>query len=286
MSGRGETIYVIVVNWNNADDTLRCLQSLSKVNVPRVRVMVVDNGSTDNSVEIIRQRFPQYAILELKENRGFGGGCNAAHRLAMSEGADYVVFLNNDTVVDPGFLEPLIAPLRERTDVAMTVPRIYYMTFPDRIWYAGGEVNLLTGRVAHRGIREHDGDRFALPAETGYATGCCFTMRAVDYGNAGGFDPAFRMYGEDVDLSLRIRRTGSTILYVPSSKVWHRVSASGRGELDLLKLWRKNLSMLRLFFKHGALTGILFYLLLAPFRLVRGVAAVRDFKRGKTEKQE
>ncbi len=280
----GETIYVIVVNWNNADDTLQCLHSLSMVTVPRVRVIVVDNGSTDNSVEVIRQRFPQYAVLELKENRGFGQGCNAAHQLAMSQGADYVVFLNNDTVVDPGFLEPLIAPLRDGAGVAMTVPRIYYMAFPDVLWYAGGEVNLMTGRVAHRGIRERDADRFSLPLDTDYATGCCFAMRASGYSDAGGFDPAFHMYGEDVDLSLRIRQTGGRILYVPSSKVWHRVSASVRGELDMVKLWSKNLSMLRLLFKHRSLPGLLFYLLLAPFRFVQGGMAVRGFKRSRPEK--
>lgn len=280
VSDSEETVFVIVVNWNNASDTVRCLQSLSSVDYSGMRVMVVDNGSTDGSAGHIRHHFPQHEILELKSNRGFGGGCNAGHKVALEKGARYVVFLNNDTVVDPGFLEPLIAPLRERDELAVTVPRIYFMTRPDRIWYAGGEVNLLTGRIAHRGIRQPDGKRFGFPFETAYATGCCLAVRVSDFNDAGGFDPSFSMYAEDVDLSLRMQEGGKKILYVPASKVWHRVSASGGGELGLPRLWKKNRSILRLLVKHRAWSGIFFYLLLAPFRLVQGATAVHDFTRG------
>lgn len=281
MSGVEKTICVIVVNWNNAEDTMRCLESLSKVSFPDFKTIVVDNGSTDGSTERIRKRYPGRGLLELEENIGFGGGCNAGHEQAVREGAEYVVFLNNDTVVDPGFLEPLITPFRRKGDVAITVPRIYFMNYPERIWYAGGTVNLLTGRVVHRGIRNKDGKRFEVSGETDYATGCCLAMRASDFTRTGGFDRRFSMYGEDVDLSLRTKASGKKILYVPESKVWHKVSASGGGELDLLKLWRKNLSLLRLLAKHRAGFGIVFYLLLAPFRFVRGLIAVTNFRRGK-----
>lgn len=281
MSGVEKTICVIVVNWNNAEDTMRCLESLSRVSFPDFKTIVVDNGSTDGSTERIRERYPGCGLLELEENIGFGGGCNAGHEQAVREGAEYVVFLNNDTVVDPGFLEPLITPLRRKGGVAITVPRIYFMNYPERIWYAGGTVNLLTGRVVHRGIRNKDGKRFEVSGETDYATGCCLAMRASDFTRSGGFDRSFSMYGEDVDLSLRTKASGKKILYVPESKVWHKVSASGGGELELLKLWRKNLSLLRLLAKHRAGFGIVFYLLLAPFRFVRGLIAVTNFRRGK-----
>lgn len=278
MSCKKDAVHVIVVNWNNAGDTIRCLESLSGVHVPGMRVLVVDNGSTDDSADRIRGSYPQYGMLRLDRNMGFGGGCNAGHGQAMKEGAEYVVFLNNDTVVDPGFLEPLLAPLRRHGNVAVTVPRIYFMNYPGWIWYAGGEVNLLTGRVAHRGIRKKDGKLFDVSSETDYATGCCLAMSASDFSRSGGFDECFSMYGEDVDLSLRIRESGKKILYVPTSKVWHRVSASGGGELDLLKLWRKNLSLLRLLAKHGTWSGIFLYLLLAPFRLLPGAVSVALFR--------
>ena len=285
MSHKEDAVHVIVVNWNNAEDTIRCLESLSRVHFPGMRVLVVDNGSTDGSADRIRGAYPQYGLLELDRNMGFGGGCNAGHEQAMKEGAEYVVFLNNDTVVDPGFLKPLLVPLQRHGNVAITVPRIYFMNYPEWIWYAGGEVNLLTGRIAHRGIRMRDGRSFDVSCETGYATGCCLAMSALDFSRSGGFDGRFSMYGEDVDLSLRIRKSGKRILYVPTSNIWHRVSASGGGELGFQRLWRKSLSLLRLFAKHRAWSGIFLYLLLAPFRMVRGLVAVYDFKRFKPGKQ-
>jgi len=274
MNGADGAVCVIVVNWNNAGDTIRCLESLSDVTVKEMRVLVVDNGSTDGSADSIRKRFPQFGLLELERNRMYGGGCNAGFERAQAEGAEYVIFLNNDTVVDPGFLEPLIAPFRSHGAVGITVPRVYYMDYPGRLWYAGGEVNLRTGRIAHRGIRKKDGNRFGSTCETEYATGCCLAMRVSDFSHFSGFDERFSMYGEDVDLSLRIRGAGKRVLYVPASRVWHRVSASGAGELDFQKLLRKNLSLLRLLAKHRAWPGMALYLFFAPFRLLTGTGAV------------
>ncbi len=267
-----------MVNWNNAADTLNCLESLSKVDCGGMRVLVVDNGSTDGSMRLVGERYPQYELLELGHNSGYAGGCNAGARWAVKEGAKYVVFLNNDTVVDPGFIDPLIAPLEQTGDIAVTAPRIFFMEFPERIWYAGGEINIRSGRFAHRGIREKNNHRFEVQRETGYATGCCFAMRAMDFSSLGGYDSSFSMYGEDVDLSLRVRASGKKILYVPESKVWHKISASGGGEMNPVKLWRKNVSLLKLLAKHRAWSGMGFYILLAPFRFVRGVWSVLLFR--------
>ena len=285
MSPSGETACVIVVNWNNATDTLRCLDSLGRVNADGMNVLLVDNGSSDGSVGRIRERFPDVEILELGSNTGYGGGCNAGYERARSTGADYVVFLNNDTVVDPGFLGPLLTPLRERSEIGMTAPCIYYMDRPDRIWYAGGFVDLRTGRFAHRGIRRRDAKRFGVAKETGYATGCCLAMRVADFGHVGGFDRRFGMYGEDVDLSLNVRRSGKQILYTPSSKVWHCVSSSGGGQFHPHRLWRKHVSLLKLLVKHRAWIAIILSFLLAPSRLLQGAASVVLFGLGaKTER--
>ncbi|ASQ91362.1 glycosyl hydrolase [Prosthecochloris sp. GSB1] len=278
MSAHRGTVWVIVVNWNNASDTLRCLASLEKAGVPGMRVLLVDNASTDGSVERVAERFAGVEILARDVNDGFGGGCNAGYERARSGGAEYLVFLNNDTVVDEGFLEPLLEPLRRGEDIGMTVPRIYFMEQSDRLWYAGGEVNLFTGRFAHRGIRQRDADRFASGGETQYATGCCMAMRAADFGESGGFDSRFSLYGEDVDLSLRFRARGKRILYVPESKVWHRVSASVGGELHFRKLWKKQRAHFRLLLKYRARSGVVLSLILAPVRLLYGAAAVTLFR--------
>lgn len=258
-------IAVIVLNWNGAEDTLACLASLSKVHRPFFTTLVVDNGSSDGSVELVRSAFPSVEVLELPDNLGFAAGNNAGFASIRARGFDTVVFLNNDTIVEDGFLEPLVEALREPW-VGIVVPKILYMDDPGRIWYAGGVVNPATGLIAHRGIRMADGPAFSVPGPTAYATGCCICMRTADFGELGGFDERFEMYGEDVDLSLRVREAGKIVRYEPDSRVWHRVSASAGGEMNIGKQLRKSRAAFRIMGRHRMWSGLLLYPLLLPLR--------------------
>lgn len=261
----GERIAVIVLNWNGAADTLACLASLARVRRPAFTTLLVDNGSVDGSPEIVRRAFPEVELLELPRNLGFAAGCNAGFASLRGRGCDTVVFLNNDTIVDGGFLEPLVTSLRDPW-VGIAVPKILYLDDPGRIWYAGGIVDPNLGAIAHHGIRMPDGPRFSEPGPTTYATGCCLGMRCADFGALGGFDEAFGMYGEDVDLSLRVRDAGKIIRYEPASLVWHRVSASAGGELNFGKQLRKGRAAIRIMRRHRTWRGMLLYPLLLPFR--------------------
>jgi hypothetical protein len=262
---RGRHIAVIVLNWNGAADTLTCLASLSKVRRPAFSTLVVDNGSTDGSAALVRKAFPEAELLELPRNLGFARGCNAGFASLRGRGYDTVVFLNNDTIVDKGFLEPLVRALKEPW-VGISVPKILYMDDPGRIWYAGGIVSQATGTIAHRGIRMLDGPDFSVAGPTTYATGCCLCMRFDDFDALGGFDEEFEMYGEDVELSLKVRESGKIIRYEPSSRIWHRVSASAGGELNLGKQLRKSLAAMKILSRHRMWRGLLLYPLLLPLR--------------------
>lgn len=262
---RETRIAVIVLNWNGVEDTLACLASLSKVRGLEFTTLLVDNGSSDGTVRLVRSAFPQVEVLELPRNVGFAAGNNAGFFSLRERGFDTVVFLNNDTIVDDGFLEPLIEALRDPW-VGVVVPKILYMDDPGRIWYAGGIVNPATGLIAHRGIRMPDGPEYSVSGPTTYATGCCICMRGADFGRLKGFDERFAMYGEDVDLSLRVRETGRIILYVPASRIWHRVSASSGGEMNFGKQLRKSRAAFRIMRRHRMWSGLLLYPLLLPFR--------------------
>ena len=258
--------FIVVLNWNGAEDTLACLESLAGMMSPSCRVLVVDNGSTDRSVERIREAFVDIELLLLPSNIGYAGGNNAGFRRVMELGAEFVIFLNNDTIVDAGFCVPLLETLQRNLLAGIAVPKIFYLDRPDTLWYAGGVVTLSTGLIRHVGLRQKDAPQFDRTGVTGYATGCCFAMRCRDFEEAGGFDEGFRMYAEDVDLSLRIRSRGMSINYVPSSRVWHKVSASLRGT-PLQKLVKKSAGALYFFRKHSAWSGMVLYLLLLPLRL-------------------
>ena len=257
---------IVVLNWNGADETIACLESLASVVAKGYKLLVVDNGSTDGSPEKIRKAFPAVELLCLPVNLGYGGGNNAGFRRVKELQAEFVIFLNNDTIVDSGFSAPLVETLRLQPLAGMAVPKIYYWDRPDVLWYAGGGVRLSTGLICHVGLRQKDAPVFNRPGPTGYATGCCFAMRCRDFEALGGFDESFAMYAEDVDLSLRVRALGKSVQYVPSSRVWHKVSASLSGR-PLLKLAKKSRGALRLFIKHRAWSGMVLYLLLLPLRL-------------------
>jgi len=269
---------IVVLNWNGADDTLACLESLAGMMSASCRVLVVDNGSTDRSVERIREAFPDIELLLLPSNIGYAGGNNSGFRRVLELGAEFVIFLNNDTLVDAGFCAPLLETLQRNPTAGIAVPKIFYLDRPDTLWYAGGVVTLSTGLIRHVGLRKKDAPQFNRPAITGYATGCCFAMRCRDFEEAGGFDEGFRMYAEDVDLSLRIRSRGMTVNYVPSSRVWHKVSAS-LTRSPLRKLLKKSAGALYLFRKHRAWSGMVLYLLLLPLRLAGSFVDVLPIRR-------
>ena len=243
------SVNLFVLNWNGRDLTLDCLSSLEKIIYPNVKVYVIDNGSSDNSVTAIRNQFPDYEIIGLPENYGFARGNNAGFELVKQK-ADYTIFLNNDTIVDPNFVEPLINAMESNSTVKQSTPKIFYADNLDYIWFGGGKVSLWAGWIRHLGIRQKDSMQFSFNRNVDYATGCCVCMRTVDFESIGMFDESFLMYGEDVDLSLRFRKQGGQILFVPESKIWHKVSSSIGTQFSIRKWKRKNIGKMKLVTKH------------------------------------
>ena len=243
------SVNLFVLNWNGRDLTLDCLSSLEKIIYPNVKVYIIDNGSSDNSVTAIRNQFPDYEIIELPENYGFARGNNAGFELVKQK-ADYTIFLNNDTIVDPNFVEPLINAMESNSTVKQSTPKIFYADNLDYIWFGGGKVSLWAGWIRHLGIRQKDSMQFSFNRNVDYATGCCVCMRTVDFESIGMFDESFLMYGEDVDLSLRFRKQGGQILFVPESKIWHKVSSSIGTQFSIRKWKRKNIGKMKLVTKH------------------------------------
>ena len=243
------SVNLFVLNWNGRDLTLDCLSSLEKITYPNVKVYVIDNGSSDNSVTAIRNQFSDYEIIELPENYGFARGNNAGFELVKQK-ADYTIFLNNDTIVDPNFVEPLINAMESNSTVKQSTPKIFYADNLDYIWFGGGKVSLWVGWIRHVGIRQKDSKQFSFNRNVDYATGCCVCMRTVDFESIGMFDESFFMYGEDVDLSLRFRKQGGQILFVPESKLWHKVSSSIGTQFSFRKWKTKNIGKMKLVTKH------------------------------------
>jgi GT2 family glycosyltransferase len=220
-------VAIIVLNWNNAPDTIECLESLRHLNYSAYRISVVDNGSTDDSVHQIRSRFPDVCLTETHQNLGYAGGNNVAIRETLAQGAEMICILNNDVRVDPNFLTSLVTALQEHTDVGLVSPLVAELDDPDKIWALGQSVNGQTGAVAriHQGV---DVSALVLrePFQVDAASGTAMLIRREIFERIGFMDEAYFLYYEETDWSIRIRQAGYRILAVPTSMVWHAVSGT------------------------------------------------------------
>ena len=244
-------VHLIVLNWNDKELSGKCLSSIEKVSYPNYKVLIVDNSSEDGSVDFFKENFSQYDILALESNLKYAGGNNAAVEYLKPKEEDFLVFINNDTIVSSDFLDHLIQPFLNDPNCIITVPKILFAMDINKIWYAGGIVNMWKGKIDHIGIRNFDGPRYSFMMETDYATGCCLCINSADFKKLDYFDTIFNMYCEDVDLSIRAKRMNRKIVYSPKSIIVHSVSQS-LGENSLKKIQNKLLGQVKLFWKHAS----------------------------------
>jgi GT2 family glycosyltransferase len=220
-------VAIVIVNWNGMRDTLECLASLQQDHFQEKQVIVVDNGSADESVSTIRAAFPEVTVLETSANLGFTGGNNVGIEYALKAGAEYVYLLNNDTVCAPDALSALITAAEEEPGLGLLTPVIHYYDEPEEIWFGGSRIDLSLG------VALHDNSRVPTlveqPREIPWASGCAMLLRAEVVKRLGGFDDRYFLIWEDVDLSMRVRQSGSRIGLVPAARIYHKVSRSFAG---------------------------------------------------------
>lgn len=220
------SVAIIILNWNNWQDTIKCVTACQKLEWPKIRILLVDNHSTDQSLEILHHHFPDLEIIEIGINLGFAGGNNIGIQRALDLGADYIWLLNNDAVPAPDALEPLVKVLLAAPAAACAASKIYYMDDPQRIWFAGGAWSKGHLRLRQQGAGQIDTGQFGNTREIGSITGCSVLLSGKTLQHIGMLEERYFLYWEDTDWSARALNKGYTLLFVPDSHVWHKVSAS------------------------------------------------------------
>lgn len=221
-------VFVIVLNWNGQNDTLECLQSLQKLDYDNFELLVVDNGSTDGSENVLRSSFPAVHVIQTGENLGYAGGNNVGIRYALSHGADYVWLLNNDTTVDPGALNALVETALGDTQIAFVGSKIYFHDKPDQVWCVGGTIDLAAGgRTDHPGMGQKDVGQFDNITDVGYVTGCSLFVSKVAISAIGLIPEEYFLYFEETDWNVLAQRMGYRTVLAPASHVWHKYSETG-----------------------------------------------------------
>ncbi|PIY80084.1 MAG: glycosyltransferase family 2 protein [Candidatus Pacebacteria bacterium CG_4_10_14_0_8_um_filter_42_14] len=262
-------ISILIVNYNNHKRTNQCLRSIQNISHPSFAytVLVVDNGSQE-SYSLPRDfNQKQFQVVRSDANLGFTGGNNLGLHTAIERfNSDYVVLLNNDTTVDPNFLEILFNVAEENPTAGLVSPKIYFtkgMEFHRDsykrhelgriLWYAGGSIDWEHLAAFHRGVDEVDRGQFSGQTKSDFATGCCVLIRREILEKVGYLDKKYFLYLEDVDLSIRVRLFGYSIRYCDEAFVWHDNAGSSGGSGSNFHIYYQLRNRLFFFFQYGSL---------------------------------
>lgn len=229
--GQAERFAAITVNWNGADDTLACLDSLAGQAGPSGEdgrwapgLIVVDNSSADDSVARIREHHPSAQVISLPENRYYAGALAVGAAAALDAGASWLLILNNDTVAAPDLVARLLAAAADDPRCAVACPTIFLHSRPDEVWPSAGYRRRLTLAAVDT---THLTTLLDPPRPVDWCTGCCMLVRAAAWRELGGFDAAaFPFYYDDHDFCLRAQAAGWTIRHAPAARLWHKVAQS------------------------------------------------------------
>jgi GT2 family glycosyltransferase len=230
------SVYIVLLNWNGWRDTLECVRSLRGMEYQNWHAVIVDNGSSDESVERLKEACPEATIVENEKNRGFAAGNNVGIRMALKNAADYVFVLNNDTTVFPDTLSELVSFAESHGDAAVMSPKILRHD-PQTEWPIRRKLNLLTIFCTLTPLR-----RFVLrlpllrgrfyytdsePAVVQFLPGSALFFRATTFVTAGLFDENTFLDYEEFIIAEKVRSAGLSAYFVPGAGIWHKGSASG-----------------------------------------------------------
>ncbi len=237
-------VAVVTVNYNTEQDTIDLLHSLKKINKQNIKldIIIVDNGSKDVFELPNDSKKDHIKLIRSDTNTGFSGGYNMGIKEALVKQAEYVLIVNNDTLMHPDMIVHLLAVLDSEASIGVTTPKIYFAKghefHKDRykkddlgkvFWFAGGHTDWANVQSIHRGVDEVDHGQYDKTEEIGFATGCCMMFKREVLEKVGMFDDDFFLYYEDADLNERIRRAGYKIFYVPDAVLTHVNAASSGG---------------------------------------------------------
>jgi len=237
-------IFIVILNYKGHKDTIELLESLSKVKRDSyfLNVIVVDNFPDDPiAVDINKYSNLNLEVIFNNRNLGFSGGNNVGINYALKNSADYILLINNDTYVDPDFIQELLKVAENEKGAGIVVPKIYFakgFEFHKKykesemgkvIWYAGGSMDFANVIGFHRGVDEVDKGQFDEINETQMASGCCLMLKRELLEKIRGYDDKYFLYYEDADLSMRTIKKGYKILFVPKSIIWHKNAQSSGG---------------------------------------------------------
>ena len=261
---------IIILNYNSKEDTLVCLNSITKLNYSPFEIVVVDNGSIDSSAAAIKDNYPNIHLIKSSINLGAAGGRNLAIKYTEEKfDYDYLLFLDNDIIIEINTLSEMVESINSKENIGIISPKCYVMNKPGIIKYAGGmSVNFFTGSIKDIGGGQIDSGQFEEKKFISACGGLCLVHKEV-INKIKGFDERFNPYGwEDVDFSIRAGKSGYKILYAPKAVIYHKGGKIGRGKTVAEYESSKVKNYFYFFLKHANLFQMFVLSIILPFKLI------------------
>jgi GT2 family glycosyltransferase len=283
---------IILLNYNNSDDTIECVESLKNSCIEDRNILVVENCSSDSSYEKLLSKFPSVNVLKMDKNLGFTGGNNVGIKYAVENRYEYAILLNNDTIVDSkDTFRILINEMDKNPNATLGTGRIFYYPQKNRIWYDGGKL------VRYRGTAIHfngnlDLNRVKLVnviREIDFISGCYMCIRLSDLEELGFLDEKIFIYMDDTEYSARAIKKKLKLIYIPEAVIYHKARGEGQRTPRMIYYSIKNRKLL--IDKHFGITARIYFNMVLAYKRVKWfvsnkkyhdilVRAIRDYNKG------
>lgn len=258
---------IVIVNYNGIRYSVECIKSIYESCDKNVSIIFIDNGSINNEADIIKSYYCNVVVIKSDYNGGFSYGNNLGIKYALDNNFEYIMLLNNDTVVDKNMIKNL---RRYCDDTTVTVPQIRYFDCANNIWYGGGVINKVTGNSKHININ----DISKKQIKCSFATGCCILLKSSVIKRIGLLNEEYFMYCEDTDYSIRLNINGVNIKYVPEAILYHKVGVSTGGEKSPFSVYyntRNRILYIKKYHNFFYCTAYMFTIITRIIRLIQNL---------------
>ena len=263
-------IGIVLVNYNGGKYQNDCIKTIYTQDYKNIDVVVVDSASTDGSIEKLEEEYPNVHVIREKENVGVAVGNNIGIKYCIGNGAEYVLLLNNDTELDSSLLQNLE---KKASSSTVVVPKIYFYSPDNLIWFGGGDMDWKKASGYHIGLREIDNGQYDKEMDISYSPTCCMLLHKSVFEKIGYIDECTFMYYDDTDLCVRLTEKGISIKYVPDAFMWHKVSSSSGGMQSKIGVYYNNRNQLYFIKKYSSKVKFVDKFLIVTKGIVKGLIA-------------